>query len=134
MIKCQCVNCFLNVFVMLCCYRMPTIDLPVNPDGQDMEPLRKRVRDHHMSMVMQTKERYQDVLAELFFLQNGGNMMDFLVWKRKPPPSYLEYVKTRPIEVPIKSDVPLFISPVPGTNDDILAPQSKYGDFISNID
>jgi hypothetical protein len=94
--------------------RMPAVDLPTSFEDQKMESLRKRVKDHHIAVGLQTKEKFQEVLSELFFLQNGGNMMDFLGWKRKPPPSYFEYVKTQPLEVPspIVEDAPLFITPI----------------------
>lgn len=93
---------------------MPAVDLSTNFEDQKMDSLRKRVRDHHIGVGLQTKEKFQDVLAELYFLQNGGNMMDFLGWKKKPPPAYYEYVKTQPLEIsiPIAEDVPAFVSPI----------------------
>ena len=95
-------------------YRMPAVDLPTSFEDQKMESLRKRVKDHHIAVGLQTKEKFQDVLSELYFLQNGGNMMDFLGWKKKPPATYFEYVKTQPLEVPspIVEDIPLFIAPI----------------------
>lgn len=77
---------------------MPAAELPSCQEEQSQEMLRKRIQDHHTAMGLQTKERFHDVLAELFFLQHGGNMMDFLVWKKKPPLSYYEYVRTQPLE------------------------------------
>jgi E1A-binding protein p400 len=93
---------------------MPAVDLPTTFEDQKMESLRKRVKDHHIAVGLQTKEKFQEVLSELYFLQNGGNMMDFLSWKRKPPATYFEYVKTQPLEVPspIVEDAPLFITPI----------------------
>ena len=32
------------------------------------------------------REQYNEHLSELFFLQHGGNMIDYMSWKRKPPP------------------------------------------------
>ena len=79
---------------------MPAVEVPPTSfEEQKMESLRKRVRDHHLALCLQTKERFQEVLAELFFLQNGGNMMDLISWKRKPPAVYYEYVKTHPLEL-----------------------------------
>lgn len=75
-----------------------------------MESLRKRVVDHHSAVGEQTKEKFQDVLAELFFLQNGGNMMDFIPWKRKPPATYFDFVKVTPLEIQVPGDVK-FTSP-----------------------
>ena len=84
---------------------MPAIELPASQEEQkvELELLRKRIKDHHIAIGLQTKEKFQDVLAELCFLQNGGNMMEFLVWKKKPPPNYFEYVKIHPIEVQLKA-------------------------------
>lgn len=91
---------------------MPAVDLPNSFEDQKMESLRKRVRDHHIGVGLQAKEKFQDVLAELYFLQNGGNMMDFLSWKKKPPATYYEYVKTQPLEIQAaEAEVPLFVSP-----------------------
>lgn len=92
---------------------MPAVDLPNNFEDHKMESLRKRVKDHHIAMGLQTKEKFQEVLSELYFLQSGGNMMDFLSWKRKPPTAYFEFVKTQPLElqIPATEDSPLFIPP-----------------------
>ena len=79
---------------------MPAVEVPPTSfEDPTMESLRKRVRDHHLALCLQTKERFQEVLAELFFLQNGGNMMDLATWKRKPPAVYYDYVKTQPLEL-----------------------------------
>ncbi len=102
---------------------MPAVDLPNSFEDQKMESLRKRVKDHHIGVGLQTKEKFQEVLAELYFLQNGGNMMDFLGWKKKPPQTYFEYVKTQPLEVSISvavEDAPAFVSPTTGKSMNIL--------------
>lgn len=31
------------------------------------------------------KEKHAENVAELFFLQTGGNMMDYLYWRKKQP-------------------------------------------------
>lgn len=87
---------------------MPAAELPSAVEEQNKEMLRKRIQDHHTAVGLQTKEKFQDVLAELYFLQNGGNMMDLLVWKKKPPLTYYEYVKTQPLEAttPVVEAVP----------------------------
>lgn len=93
---------------------MPAIELPASQEDQKVELLRKRIKDHHIAIGLQTKEKFQDVLAELCFLQNGGNMMEFLVWKKKPTPNYFEYVKSHPLEIQVKApeiQPPTFASP-----------------------
>ena len=76
---------------------MPSIEV-VSSCGNNMEEQRKKIKDHHTIVMLQTKDKFQDVLAELFFLQNGGNMMDFLTWKKKPPAIFMDYVKSHPLE------------------------------------
>lgn len=78
-----------------------------------MESLRKRVVDHHLAVAEQTKEKFEDVLAELCFLRNGGNMMDFIPWKRKPPSTFFEFVKATPLEIQVPGDVKI-INPTTG--------------------
>lgn len=93
---------------------MPAIELPASQEEQKVELLKKRIKDHHIAIGLQTKEKFQDVLAELYFLQNGGNMMEYLVWKRKPPNSYFDFVKSQPLEIqvnPPEVHVPTFASP-----------------------
>lgn len=43
--------------------------------------------------------RYSDHVAELYFLQIGGNMMDFPSWRKKPPtPQYMIFTKSYPLD------------------------------------
>lgn len=47
----------------------------------------------------------QDV-GELFFLQSGGNMMEFLTWKKKPPTAhYLNFLKSHQLEQLTSEDI-----------------------------
>jgi len=97
---------------------MPAVEVPTSLEEQRIEPMRKRVKEHHAAMGLQTKERFQEVLAELFFLQNGGNMMDLISWKKKPPAIYYDYVKTQPLELP---DDKAIVSYTPCTSNEPLA-------------
>lgn len=86
-------NCFVSLV------RMPDIEVMTNSEKEKMASTKKYIEEHHTAVILRTKERYQDVLAELYFLQNGGNMMDFTVWRKKPPASFLDYVKSQPLEL-----------------------------------
>jgi E1A-binding protein p400, N-terminal len=41
---------------------------------------------------------YDEALAEMFFLENGGNMMDFASWRKKPTQQFLAFAGNRRIE------------------------------------
>lgn len=40
------------------------------------------------------KENYREHLTELFFLQNGWNIMDYLTWKKRPTVQLLNFLKS----------------------------------------
>ena len=48
------------------------------------EELREDIRRDRSKRLEALKAKYEQYLLELFFLQNGGNMMDLNSWKRKP--------------------------------------------------
>ena len=39
------------------------------------------------------KNKYKGHLTELWFLQNGGNLVEFGAWKRAPPPEYFAFMR-----------------------------------------
>lgn len=44
------------------------------------------------------KSMYDSLLKEVFFLENGGNLMDFLIWKRKPNILRDQFLKQHQLE------------------------------------
>lgn len=49
--------------------------------------------------------RYSEHVAELFFLQSGGTMMDYPAWKKKPhTPAFLNFMRTYKLE-PLSSNL-----------------------------
>lgn len=44
------------------------------------------------------KANFREKLQEFFFLQNGGNMMDFLIWKKRPSPQLLAFLSAYRLE------------------------------------
>ncbi|XP_062606790.1 helicase domino-like isoform X2 [Saccostrea cucullata] len=55
---------------------------------------RKLILDLKYKSMLDIKEPYIDNLTEMFFLQNGGNLMDFLAWKKRPTPQLVHFLKS----------------------------------------
>lgn len=54
---------------------------------------RKKITDYLTKKLRLLQCKYYNQQAEYFFLKNGGNIMDFIVWKKKCPPDLLEYLR-----------------------------------------
>ncbi|KAH7957191.1 hypothetical protein HPB52_015940 [Rhipicephalus sanguineus] len=54
--------------------------------------------EHRWRELRRNKERYVEHLTELFFLQNGGNMMDYFAWKRRPTPQLLALLRAHALD------------------------------------
>ncbi|XP_039953911.1 helicase domino isoform X1 [Bactrocera tryoni] len=52
---------------------------------QDINALKKRIVEQKYFRLRSLKERHTENVAELFYLQSGGNMMDYPTWRKKPP-------------------------------------------------
>uniref|UniRef100_A0A034W702 Helicase domino n=1 Tax=Bactrocera dorsalis TaxID=27457 RepID=A0A034W702_BACDO len=52
---------------------------------QDINALKKRIVEQKYLRLRSLKERHTENVAELFYLQSGGNMMDYPTWRKKPP-------------------------------------------------
>jgi len=64
------------------------------PDILDAGGYRRRIIEHKMRRMPALREKYVDTLSELFFLQSGGNMMDYHNWQKRPPiPQYLHFLR-----------------------------------------
>lgn len=53
--------------------------------SQDISTLKKLIIEKKYLRLKSIKEEHYDNVAELFYLQSGGNMMDYPAWKKKPP-------------------------------------------------
>jgi E1A-binding protein p400 len=63
-------------------------------DVLDAGGYRRRIMEHKMRRLPALREKYVDTLSELFFLQSGGNMMDYHSWQKRPPiPQYLHFLR-----------------------------------------
>ena len=60
------------------------------PATEEIAHYRKLICDEKLREMTRIKETYHDHLTELFFLQNGGNLMDYFVWMKKPPSLHLQ--------------------------------------------
>jgi hypothetical protein len=44
--------------------------------------------------MLELKENYFDHLTECFFLQNGGGLMDYYSWRKRPTPQLVHFLKS----------------------------------------
>ncbi|XP_063359970.1 helicase domino, partial [Cydia amplana] len=58
--------------------------------------LRKRVLEYKLLRLKTLRDRYTEQLSELYFLQAGGNMMDYAAWHKRPPaPQLVAFLEAR---------------------------------------
>ncbi len=65
------------------------------PANAEVAELRRQVLQERLTDLKKLKDTYNDKLTELFFLQNGGNMMDFLAWKKRPNQQLFVYLSSQ---------------------------------------
>ncbi|GBP63608.1 Helicase domino [Eumeta japonica] len=64
--------------------------------ADDAVALRKRILEHKLIRLKNMRERLTEQLSELYFLQAGGNMMDYAAWRKRPPtPQLLAFLDAR---------------------------------------
>ncbi|XP_076755404.1 domino helicase isoform X7 [Xylocopa sonorina] len=61
--------------------------------ADDAMSYRRRIMEHKMKRMRAIREKYAENASELFFLHNGGNMMDFQSWRKRPSPQYLHFLR-----------------------------------------
>ena len=71
------------------------------PSGkvQSSVKIRAKILKNKKAKLTAIKLKYECMLKEKFFLENGGNMMEFVAWKKRPNPLRDEYLKHYSIEV-----------------------------------
>ncbi|XP_053625087.1 helicase domino isoform X2 [Plodia interpunctella] len=63
---------------------------------EDVHALRSRILDCEALRQKSLRERITEQLSELYFLQAGGNMMDYAAWRKRPPaPQLLAFLEAR---------------------------------------
>ncbi|XP_044528989.1 E1A-binding protein p400-like [Gracilinanus agilis] len=71
----------------------------IPPASQETAQMRKQCLDHHYREMEALKENFKEYLIELFFLQHfQGNMMDFLVFKKKHYAPLQAYLKQNDLD------------------------------------
>uniref|UniRef100_T1JC71 Helicase domino n=1 Tax=Strigamia maritima TaxID=126957 RepID=T1JC71_STRMM len=63
------------------------------PDSEEIGQLRKMICAEWQSQLGSFKKKYENEVTELFFLENGGNMMDFTAWMKRPTLQLVAYLK-----------------------------------------
>lgn len=63
------------------------------PATPEIAQQRKMILDAKYKEMMEIKENYVEHLTELFFLQHGRNLMDYLAWKKRPTPQLVAFLK-----------------------------------------
>ena len=74
---------------------------------RDQHSVKVKVLKHRKATLAALKLKYEVQLKERFFLEEGGNMMDFLQWKRKPNILREQFLKQHNIEAEATSFDPL---------------------------
>jgi len=60
--------------------------------NNEIDNFRKLVIGHKRRKMKKVKQRYQEHLTELFYLQGGGNITEFNCWKKKPTQPLLNFL------------------------------------------
>ncbi|CAF4842906.1 unnamed protein product [Pieris macdunnoughi] len=64
--------------------------------AEDASALRKRILEYKLLRLKNLRERSTELLKEQYFLEAGGNMIDYVAWRKRPPaPALLAYVEAR---------------------------------------
>uniref|UniRef100_A0A2M4A008 Putative chromatin remodeling complex wstf-iswi small subunit n=1 Tax=Anopheles triannulatus TaxID=58253 RepID=A0A2M4A008_9DIPT len=71
----------------------------------DISALKKLILEHKYMRLRSIKDRHSEHVAELFFLQTGGSMMEYPVWRKKPAtPAFTNFIRTFKLE-PLSSNL-----------------------------
>ena len=75
----------------------PTLKIPTNGSAETIQ-MRQTVIEFYMDEMETIKANFREKLKEVFFLQSGGNMMDYLVWKRRATPQLLAFLNANQLD------------------------------------
>ena len=80
--------------------RQPICSIDTKSKGlSGTKSFRSKVLKTHKTKLALLKLSYDALLKEKFFLESGGNFMDFLIWKKKPNALRDQYLKQQDLEV-----------------------------------
>ncbi|VVD05858.1 unnamed protein product, partial [Leptidea sinapis] len=64
--------------------------------SDDIATLRKRILEYKLLRLKNLRDRFTEQLSELYFLQAGGNMIDYAAWRKRPPtPQLLAFLEAQ---------------------------------------
>ena len=66
---------------------------------------RQNVLDYKLDRAAKLREKYDDLTAELYYLEDGGSLMDFPGWLKRPPLQFLNYKKRMLLDSEDEEDV-----------------------------
>ena len=75
-------------------------------DSAEIVRMRQIVIDYYMSEMETLKANFREKLQEVFFLQNGGNMMNFMAWKGRTHPQLLAFLNTNSLDDSVSMTTP----------------------------
>ena len=75
-------------------------------DSTETARLRKLIIDFYAEEIEKLKSNFREKLQELFFLQNGGNLMDYPQWKRRPSPQLLAFLNGNRLDEDVSMTTP----------------------------
>ncbi|XP_068750575.1 helicase domino-like isoform X1 [Montipora capricornis] len=64
----------------------------------EIAKLRQLVIGCYNSELETLKANYREKLQEFYFLQTGGNMMDFLIWKKRTTPQFMTFLNSNRLD------------------------------------
>lgn len=100
-----------------------SVAIPGNA-SEEVKELRRKVVEYFYQNIELLKKRYQHSLQELFFLQHGGNIIDFHLWRRRPTPQWINYQATHKFE----DEIDFFVTSNPMENTQV---QNVGNDYIT---
>ncbi|XP_067010530.2 helicase domino [Anabrus simplex] len=87
------------------------------PANEEVAAKRRKVYEYRSAQMRKIKEDYAECVAEVFFLQACGNMMDYYVWRKRPPSAqFLHFLRAHRLDPDDDDeDLSLSLSSVPGS-------------------
>lgn len=75
-------------------------------DLTDPNLLRHKVLEIYMEAMEHVRVTYRDKLQELFFLQNGGNLVDYPGWRKRPNPQLVAFLNASRLDHEVSMSTP----------------------------
>lgn len=97
------------------------------------EPLRRRLLECELQRLRALRDAFTERLSELYFLQAGGNMMDYAAWRKRPPaPQLLAFLEARRPPLPAPPEPPLAAAPAPPSAADEMVAAAKQEAYVAS--